>query len=136
LIFRLYLYAEGHKTGTFFAGGTGFVIERKPDTVIAPDLAWVRSGQLSTCARDGYVTVPPELAVEVVDCDEMAGDLVPRARMWFTAGTRLVWVVDPAKKTVTIHAPSRQPRKLQLADTLDGEEVLPGLQLPIAEIFR
>ena len=55
---------------------------------------------------------------------------------WLSAGTQLVWVVDPEKKRVTVYAPGRQPRALRMQDQVTGEDVLPGLTFPVADIFR
>ena len=51
------------------------------------------------------------------------------------SGARRVWVVDPERKTVTVHGPDRTPRTLGLHDVLDGEEVLPGFAVPVADLF-
>jgi len=86
--------------------------------------------------RNGYFPGAPDLAVEVLSPSDSHSEVMEKIDEWLTAGTRLVWVVDPAKKTVGVYAPKRQPRILKSADQLDGEQVLPGFSLAVAEIFR
>jgi Uma2 family endonuclease len=62
--------------------------------------------------------------------------MLEKIKEWLAAGTRLVWIVDPPRQRVHIHSPVRPARTLALQDTRDGEDVLPGLKLPVAEIFR
>jgi Uma2 family endonuclease len=134
---ELRAFIKARDLGVGVGAETGFILSRNPDTVRAPDCAFIRKDRIP---KEGppkkFWPGAPDLAVEVLSPSDSASEVLDKIDEWLTAGTRLVWVVDPAKKTVTIHAPNRHPRKLQLADTLDGEDVLPGLQLPIAEIFR
>ena len=55
--------------------------------------------------------------------------------MWLDAGVRLVWVVDPPARTVTVYGPDQVPRVLREGDELDGGEVLPDFRLPLSAIF-
>ena len=77
----------------------------------------------------------PDLAVEVLSPSDRIADALAKIAMYLDAGVRLVWLVDPASQTVTIFRPDAIPTKLDADDTLDGDEVLPGFTLPIAEIF-
>jgi len=76
------------------------------------------------------------LAVEVLSPLDSASDVLGKIDAWLEAGTRLVWVVDPKKKTVTVFAPKRQPMILKEKDVVDGEDLLPGFRLEVGEIFR
>ena len=62
--------------------------------------------------------------------------MLEKIKEWLAAGTRLVWIVDPVRHRIHIHSPVRPTQTLTPGDTLDGEDVLPGLRLPVAEIFR
>jgi len=134
---RIGAFVEKHDLGAFCGAETGFVIARKPDTVRAPDCAFVRKERLpAQGATRKFFPGAPDLAVDVLSPSDSASEVMEKIDEWLTAGTRLVWVVDPAKKTVGVYAPNRQPRILKTADQLDGEQVLPGFSLAVAEIFR
>jgi len=113
---------------------TGFVLARDPDTVRAPDVAFVRSERALTTSR-AYFEGAPDLAVEVLSPDDRPGYVRDKIAEWLEAGTRAVWVVDPRDRTVTVHEPCREPVKHHEADTLRGGSVLPGFELSVRAIF-
>lgn len=133
---RLGVFIEKHALGEAFGAETGFIIARNPDTVRAPDFAFVCKARIPTGGiPNKFFPGAPDLAVEILSPSDSGGDVLEKIEEWLEAGTRLVWVVNPEKKTVTIHAPKRAVTKLRVGDTLDGEDVLPGLRLAVAEIF-
>lgn len=111
----------------------GFVLTRAPDTVRAPDVAFVRAERLTRV--DGYYDGPPDLAVEVVSFNDRPAYLQEKVAAWIAAGARTVWVVDPDARSVTVHEPRRKPRLLGERQTLRGGSALPGLEIPVASIF-
>jgi Uma2 family endonuclease len=130
-------YVERNDLGVFFGAETGFVIRRNPDTVRAPDFAFVSKARMATQGLTRkFFPGAPDLAVEVLSPSDSASEMLEKIDEWLAAGTRLVWVVDPAKKTVAVYAPNRQPRILKVAEQIEGEEVLPGFKLAVGEIFR
>lgn len=137
VILCLYRIADRHDCGVFVGPGTGFHIAHQPDTVLAPDVAFIQKDRWpADGSRDGYFPGAPDLAVEVLSPTDSASEVLEKIDEWLTAGARLVWVVDPAKKTVAVCMPNHQPRILKDDARLDGEQVLPGFTLSIAEIFR
>ena len=130
-------FVDRNDLGVFFGAETGFVIDRQPDTVRAPDFAFVCKERMAKQGLTGkFYPAAPDLAVEVLSPSDSHSEVMEKIDEWLTAGTRLVWVVDPAKKTVGVYAPNHQPRILKKTDQLDGEQVLPGFSLAVAEIFR
>jgi len=126
-----------NKLGKFFGAETGFIVERNPDTVLAPDFAFLSNSRLEKQALTGkFYPGAPDLAVEVLSPSDSASEVLEKIDEWLAAGTRLVWVIDPVKKTLTSYASNRPPRKLRQNETLEGEDVLPGLKLPLSEIFE
>jgi len=111
---------------------TGFVLSRDPDTVRAPDVAFLRAGR---AVGVGYIDGAPELAVEVVSPGDRPGYVREKIAEWLEAGAEAVWVVDPGARTVTAHAGTRAPRVFDEADTLDGGSVLPGFTFVLRELF-
>jgi Uma2 family endonuclease len=116
-------------------GEVGFVIARDPDTVRAPDVAFVRQDRQPK-ERSKYYPGAPDLAVEVISPTDRQADVDDKAQQWLDAGTPLVWVVWPVTRSVTIHRAGQAPRILHEQDAITGEEVLPGFECRVAEFFE
>lgn len=116
---------------------TGYVLRRGPDTVRGPDVSFLRRDRVPRgTARERFVEGNPDLAVEVVSPNNRAGEIGRKVAGYLAAGTALVWVVYPARRTVVVHAPGGTTRMVREPDALDGGDVLPGFSLPITEVFR
>ena len=115
----------------------GYVLHRNPDTVLAPDIAFVRADRWPTGeAEKHFGDFPPDLAVEVRSPSESMRSLLAKAQTYLDAGVLLVWLIDPETRTVIVLAPDAEPQTLTDGDTLDGGEVVPGFRLPVTDIFR
>jgi len=128
---RLTLFVKPRRLGTVL-GEAGFILARDPDTVRAPDVAFLRAGR--TIVR-GYLEGAPDLAVEVLSPDDRPGYVRERVAEWLEPGARAVWVVDPRARTVAVHEPTRRARLLRESEVLPGGDVLPGFELLVREIF-
>jgi Uma2 family endonuclease len=118
-------------------GEGGFVLEREPDTVRAPDVVFVRADRVPHGeARRHFVNLAPDLAVEVRSPSESLRDLVAKAEEYLAAGTRLVWIFDPRSRRVHVRTETGKSTTLGIDDVLDGGDVLPGFTLPIRQVFR
>jgi Uma2 family endonuclease len=120
--------------GTVFAAETGFWIARDPDTVRAPDAAFVRSSR-SPGPSHGYYEGAPDLAVEVRSPDDRTGYVREKTAEWLESGVVVVWNVDPIARTVTVHERDSRPVRLREPDVLLCPSLLPGFEVPVAEIF-
>jgi Uma2 family endonuclease len=120
--------------GWAFPAETGFVLFPDRSTVRSPDAAIVRRDRLPE-PPDSFVPLAPDLAVEVLSPSDRMADALAKIAMYLDAGVHLVWLIDPAFKTVTVFRPDATPTKLTVGDTLDGGEVLPGFMVPVAKIF-
>ena len=118
-----------------FAAETGFILEKNPDTVRAPDIAFVRASRLPHPLPRKYLTIPPDLAVETLSPDDRPRRVKEKINQLLKSGVRLIWVVDPQTRTVTVHRPPMEPRVLHDGDFLEGEEVVPGFRFPVTEIW-
>ena len=129
-------HVKAHRLGVVCGAETGFVLERDPDTVLAPDVAFVRRERiLASGLPVTFWEGAPDLAVEVTSPGDTRPEVADKVTSWLAAGTRLVWVVDPKRVTVTMHEPDGIPRRLGESDVLEGERLFPGFRLPVAEIF-
>jgi Uma2 family endonuclease len=126
-----------HRLGRVYAAETGFIIRRNPDTVRAPDTAFVSNERLEKYGRPkrGYFAAAPDLAVEVLSPDQSQNEIDSKIDDYFEGGARTVWVVNPRRKTVMVYRSPQEVRLLTAKDCLDGEDVLPGFTCPLADIF-
>ncbi len=132
----LHQYVKGNNLGKVFAAETGFVIAHNPDTVRAPDVAFVQRQRVETIGNIvGYWPGAPDLVVEVVSPNDLYSEVAEKVDAWLTAGTQLVIIVDPRRQTITVHRAPTEMQTLTLNDTLDGAPVLPGWILPVREVF-
>ena len=132
--YALISYAEERDYGEVRAGEPGYFLEREPDTVRAPDVAWIAPGRIPAGTR-GYPELAPDLAVEVKSPGNSYAELAAKAGMWLSYGSREVWVADPERVTVTVYRPYREPVTLG-EETLEGGELLPGFATPVWKLFR
>jgi Uma2 family endonuclease len=131
----IFSHVKANKLGKVYAAETGFHIEHDPDTVRAPDVAFVRRDRLPPAGQRGFFQGPPDLAVEVLSPDDSASEVLAKVQDWLAAGCELVWVVDPRTRTVSVYHSPRQAEMLGEGDRLTGGDVLPGFDLSVAEIF-
>ncbi|HEV3263368.1 MAG TPA: Uma2 family endonuclease [Gemmataceae bacterium] len=132
---RLGNFVEENRRGTVTCNDTGFISERDPDTVRGPDVAYWSKERLPE-VPEGYIEIVPDLAVEVVSPSDIFSRIQKKVREYLNRGVRLVWVVDPEGRTVTVYRPLRQATILEENETLSGEDVLPGFSCPVAELFE
>ena len=138
LIIGARLLAFERHSGLGIATGSdgSYVLARHPDTVVVPDAAFVRWDRLPTRdVTEKYVPVPPDLAVEVQSPTDEPGEMAAKRGLYARAGVPLLWWIDPAARTVTVHRLGSAPVVLTEGDVLDGGDVLPGLSIPVAEVF-
>jgi len=103
--FFLQQFVRQHQLGDVFAAETGFIIRRNPDTVRAPDTGFVSNERLQQYGRPKRVYYPcaPDLVVEVLSPDDRQDEIDEKIEDWFAGGARLVWIVNPRRKTVTVY---------------------------------
>jgi Uma2 family endonuclease len=128
-------YILTKKLGEVFLAETGFTISRAPDTVRAPDIAFVSQDRLPDPLPDGYFEIVPDLTVEIVSPNDTNRKVRDKIKDWLDAGVRLLWVVDYQKRTITEYRSRQQIRVLKNEDTLEGGDVVPGFSLPVREVF-
>jgi Uma2 family endonuclease len=122
-----------HGLGTAIASELGFILRRNPDTVSAPDVAFIRTERLSRTS--GYFVGPPDLAVEVISPNDTYTEVNEKVVDWLEGGVRLVIVIDPRKQNAFIHRSRKEITEITIDGTLDGGDVVPGWQLPMRDLF-
>jgi Uma2 family endonuclease len=128
-------HVHAHALGAVYAAETGFTLARRPDTVRAPDVAFVRRERLPDPEPTGFPDLAPDLVVEVVSPGDRAGEILAKVADWLSAGTRLVWVVDPERRLARVYRQDGTEVTISQGGELDGEDVLPGFACPLAAIL-
>lgn len=128
-------FVQPRGLGVVFAQDTGFKIASNPDTVRAPDVAFVARERAGHIAERGYAHLAPDLLAEVVSPDDRPAEVLAKVADWLGAGTRVVWVVDPERREVRVYRQDGSLSVLGARDSLDGEDVLPGFTCAVTEVF-
>lgn len=133
----LRVFVHNNKLGKTYGAETGFTLSRHPDTVRAPDAAFVTAERTARqTRREGFFDGAPDLAVEVVSPEDTVEEIDAKVLEYLHAGTKLVWVVHPKTQTITVYRSLDKVRVLTANDTLDGNDVLPGFAVAVKEIFE
>ena len=134
---RVGSFVERHRLGAVGGAETGYILSRDPDTVRAPDVSFVSRDRIpDTGGPAGYWPFAPDLAVEVESPGDTPREIATKIEEYLSAGTRLVWSLSRARRTLTVHAPGAEPRVLHEDDILDGGDVLPGFAVRVGEFFE
>jgi len=128
-------FVVSHDLGVVTGAETGFHIASDPDTVRAPDVAFVSHRRMPEREPIGFFPGAPDLAVEVVSPNDTASAVLAKAQDWLDAGCGAVWVVDPQTGTVTVYQSPKQVQLLNPTDELDGGDVVPGFRIRVDSLF-
>ena len=129
-------YVRRNGLGRVVIAETGYLLESDPDTVRAPDVSFIRQERVSAPGEGRwFVRGAPDLTVEVLSPGNRPGEMAEKVADYLAAGGRMVVVIDPRRRTATVHRPGQEPQVLTETDTLDGGDVVPGWQMPVREIF-
>jgi Uma2 family endonuclease len=129
------IYTVQRKKGYICTNDTGVVVERDPDTVRGPDIMLFEDVTSYEELEIRFAQEPPLLAVEVLSPNDKPAEVQERIDQQLQFGTRLVWLVDPDKRTVTVYRPGQEPYVLTEDQELTGEDVLPDFRCRVAEFF-
>ena len=129
-------HVEKYNLGGVFEGDTGFLLASDPDTVRAPDVAFIgRERLLAEAPTEAFWPGAPDLAVEVVSPGDTVREVDDKARDWLEGGAKMVWVVDPERRSVTVYRSPARVKVLTEAEELSGEEVVDGFRCTVGDIF-
>jgi Uma2 family endonuclease len=133
----LSLFVRQHDLGWVFPEGTSYQCYRDaPRKVRRPDVSFIRRGRLADeQIPDGHITIPPDLAVEVVSPRDTAYELEAKVGEYLNAGVRQVWVVQPDERSVYVYRADGSTVRMHRAGELDGGDVLPGFRCSLERLF-
>ncbi len=134
LTVRLGSYILRHKLGEIFDAQTGF---RPHENMRAPDISFVRKERLPEGALPkGFGYFAPDLVVEVFGPNESFSDYEDKVAEYLSWGVRLIWLVDPNMRTVTVVRSNGERQVLGEKEVLSGEDVVPGFKIRVKKIFE
>ena len=128
-------FVSQQQLGVVTGAETGFQLAHDPDTVRAPDVAFVRGDRIPQEEPTGFFQGAPDLAVEVVSPGNRVSQLLAKVQQWLEAGCHEVWVVDPETHTVTVYRPGGATRVVRRDESLEGGEVLPAFSVAASDFF-
>ena len=129
-------FVYAHRLGAVFGQDTGFKLASDPDTVRAPDLAFVRQERLALIAPRGYAALAPDLVAEILSPDDRPGEVLAKIGEWLDARGEIAWLIDPDRGTAQVYRSDGSVAAVAPDGTLEGESVLPGLSVVLAELFE
>lgn len=123
--------------GWAFPDGTAYrCYDDDPDRVRKPDASYIRPGRLpGDEIPEGFITIPPDLAVEVISPNATYRDVEAKVAEYLDAGVPLVWLINPDNRSVRVFRGNHPSIQLRAGDELSDEEVLPGFRCSVAELF-
>ena len=127
-------YVRAHDFGQVYVEA-GFKLARDPDTVRGPDVAFISRARLPDPEPVGYPDLAPDLVVEIVSPGDRPGEVLAKVADWLSAGTRLVWVVDPERRLARIYRRDGTEQIVTADQALDGEDVVPGFACPLSTVL-
>jgi Uma2 family endonuclease len=128
-------YTFTRRKGYVVSNDTGVILERDPDTVRGPDLAYFEGVRTFADVPDTWAVTPPRVAVEVLSPNDRADQVNDKLTDYLANGVELVWLIDPSCRTITVYTANSGPRVFTENDTLTGGDVLPGFRCKVADFF-
>ena len=129
-------HIKAERLGVVCGAETGFKLSSNPDTVRAPDIAFVRTERIPQGGRPkGFYAGAPDLAVEVLSPGDTVSQVDEKVDEWLSAGASAVWIVNPKRRSVTVYRSQNDAVILMENDELEGQDVVPGFRCRVAEIF-
>lgn len=137
IIRRLEGHCDDNQLGLVFTSANGIqCFPDEPSKVRKPDASFVKKERMTReHLEEGFLSIPPDLVVEVVSTNDEVKELNEKVEEYLAAGIPLVWVIDPHPQIVFIHRGDGSVTKLHKNDNLVGENILPGFQCRVADLF-
>jgi Uma2 family endonuclease len=129
-------FVKQNQLGVVLGAETGFRLANNPDTVLAPDIAFIKQERLTAANEtEKFWSGAPDLAVEVLSPSDTVYAVEEKVATWLSCGTKMVWVVNPKLRSIHVHCSGTSIQTLAETDVLDGHDVIPGFRLNVAELF-
>jgi Uma2 family endonuclease len=132
---RLEEHVEAHRLGEVYGGDVGFILRRDPDTVRAPDLAFIRTARLPEVEEETFSSVVPDLAIEILSPSDRWAEVEQKIAEYLKAGVTSVWILDPSRNEARVFHHGEVARVVAAGDRIAEPDLLPGLELDVASLL-
>jgi Uma2 family endonuclease len=127
---------EYRNLGKARCGEVGIILWREPDRLVGADAAFIANRSLPIrVSKEGYLETIPDLVAEIRSKNDTAQQVADKVADYLRAGVKVVWIADPKKRIVTEHRPGVASKVYQETDTLTVEDIIPGFQFPVRNVF-
>jgi Uma2 family endonuclease len=133
-VHRLSNFVYGGPGGTLVCNDAGFITERDPDSVRGPDISYWSKERLKEVPV-GYIEISPDMLVEVLSPSNTRKQILEKLREYFAKGVRLVWVISPEDRTLTVYRTPDEGRLLHETAKVTGEDVLAGFECRVSDLL-
>jgi Uma2 family endonuclease len=130
----LFHYVRANNLGIVCGADTGFKLESDPDTVLAPDGAFIARERVGVIS-EGFRSGPPDLAIEVRSSWDRRPAVERKAALWLSLGAKSVWLVEPRQRTVEVVRADGERKLFRESDEL-VDDTVPGFRVAVSEIFN
>jgi Uma2 family endonuclease len=131
----LNLYVRQRKRGYVLCNDAGIILERDPDTVKGPDVSYFEDSRRYADMNPKLTENVPALAVEVWSPTDRPGKMSRRIQQFFRGGVRMVWILDPEERDVTVHRPGKDEEVFDATQEIVVEDVLPEFRCRVSDFF-
>lgn len=136
LALELGQFVKHHRLGSVTFAEAGYLLERNPDTVVAPDIAFVRIDRIpQPVPKRGFFVGMPDLVIEIISPSDEPAEIRRKQALYDRIGIPLVWWIDPDRRVATVHRAGRPVGHLTESDSLDGADIIPGFSLSLSQVF-
>jgi Uma2 family endonuclease len=127
---------QAEPRGKVLCGEAGCRLQRDPETVVGIDVVYV-SAEVAARRPDDTSLIDgvPVLVVEILSPNDTLENTEEKIDSYLEAGVPLVWIINPYRRTVTVHQPGEKPVLFNSSQELSGEPHLPGFRVPVADLF-
>ena len=130
------VYAEAHELGDVVGPDAGFVIFPDEHTLVAPDVGFIASHRVPPAVdQEHFARLAPDLVVEVMSPSDRMTDTRRKIALYLEAGVRVVWLVEPGPRTISVFQPGQSPHRLAGDEIMAAEPVLPGFEMTVDDLI-
>jgi len=129
-------YADTHELGDVVGPDAGFVIFPDENTLVAPDVGFIASDRVPPAVdQEHFARLAPDLVVEVMSPSDRMTYARRKIALYLEAGVKVVWLVEPGPRTISVFQPGQSPRRLAGDEIMTAETVLPGFQMTVDDLI-
>jgi len=123
--------------GQVLVGDAGVILGHDPDTTVGIDVTYISAEVMLRQTEDStLIDGVPTLVVEILSPSDTIEDINEKIDAYLAARVSIIWIIDPYRRTITVHQPECEPELFNIRDELSAEPHLPGFRVPVARLFE